>query len=63
VVLDETLFGEAERSELLSFLTHPNWDHSRGPPPDKWERATSDGPNLPTTWGLKHAVSCVLLRS
>ncbi|KAK9804411.1 hypothetical protein WJX72_011538 [[Myrmecia] bisecta] len=55
VVLDD-FFGEDERVALLGFLTAPDWDHSRGPPADKWERATADGAGLPRSWGLKDSV-------
>ena len=54
---------QAERKELLDFLTHPEWDHKQGPPPDKWNRgATADGPNLPKSYGLNPEVSLAKLR-
>lgn len=55
VVLDNFI-GELERCELLSFLTQWEWDHSSGPPADKWERETADGAGLPKTWGLRQSV-------
>lgn len=44
----------------LCLLVDPcaGWDHTHGPPPDKWERATSDAANQPRTWGLKARPSC-----
>lgn len=55
VVLDNFV-GEDERNELLDLLTQPGWDHSQGPPTDKWERETADGAGLPKTWGLCQSV-------
>lgn len=55
VVLDNFI-DEAERQALLDKLTQPDWDHSHGPPIDKWERETADGAGLPKTWGLKDSV-------
>ena len=55
VVLDDFI-GEPERQGLLEFLTQPDWDHSNGPPAEKWERETADGAGLPKTWGLKDSV-------
>ena len=57
VVLDG-LVGEAERAELLDTVSESGWDHSKGPPPSKWEKATADGPDLPVTFGLKQEVCC-----
>ncbi len=34
-------------------LAAPGWDHARGPPPSKWERATRDRTDAAPTWGLK----------
>ena len=55
VVLDNFI-GENERKELLDLLTQPGWDHSQGPPTDKWARETADGAGLPKTWGLHQSV-------
>lgn len=55
VVLDDFI-GEPQRQALLDLLTQPDWDHSEGPPTDKWERETADGAGLPKTWGLKDSV-------
>eukprot|EP00884_Botryococcus_braunii_P000585 jgi/Botrbrau1/10527/Bobra.7_1s0008.1 len=55
VVLDD-FFGEEERSEILAELTAPAWDHSQGPPPDKWERETADTAGADKTWGLRNEV-------
>lgn len=55
VVLDNFI-EECQRQALLDLLTKPDWDHSQGPPTDKWERETADGAGLPKTWGLKDSV-------
>ena len=55
VVLDNFI-DEQPRKALLDLLTMPEWDHSGGPPTDKWERETADGAGLPKTWGLKDSV-------
>ena len=55
VVLDN-LIDEPQRKALLDLLTMPDWDHSGGPPTDKWERETADGAGLPKTWGLKDSI-------
>lgn len=55
VVLDNFI-DEPQRGALLDLLTKPGWDHSEGPPTDKWERETADGAGLPKTWGLKDSV-------
>ena len=55
VVLDNFI-DELQRKALLELLTKPDWDHSEGPPTDKWERETADGAGLPKTWGLKDSV-------
>ena len=56
IVLDN-FFEEKQRLELLNFITAPNWDHKQGhPPPQNWERLTSDGLNLPKTWGVKEDI-------
>ncbi|BDA51114.1 hypothetical protein COCOBI_17-3340 [Coccomyxa sp. Obi] len=52
VVVLDNFFGEPERTALLEHLTAPGWDHSQGPPPDKWERETADGAGAAKTWGL-----------
>jgi hypothetical protein len=46
---------EEQRASLLEWLTGPGWDQPH-PPPEKWERATSDGAGLPSSWGLKVCV-------
>ena len=56
VVVIDNFIGEAEREGLLDFMTEPDWDHESGPPDDKWERETADGPDMPKTWGLKDSV-------
>lgn len=56
VVVLDNFIGEEEREQLLSMLTKPDWDHSQGPPTDKWERETADGAGLPKTWGLGQQV-------
>ena len=33
-------------------MTEPGWQGAH-PPQGGWERATSDGADLPATWGLK----------
>ena len=63
VVVLDNFFGEPERQALLNLLTAPGWDHSEGPPTDKWERETADGAGLPKTWGLKDSVLCQLATS
>lgn len=55
VVLDDFL-DETVRGGLQEAITHPGWDHTGGPPQDKWERRTCDGASLPPTWGLKAPV-------
>jgi hypothetical protein len=59
IVLD-SFFGEKERVELLDFITESNWDHKQGPPEKKWERLTSDGIDLPKTWGVKDEILAAL---
>ena len=63
VVVLDNFFGETERQPLLDLLTQPGWDHSEGPPTDKWERETADGAGLPKTWGLKDSILCQLATS
>jgi hypothetical protein len=55
VVLDGVV-DEALRQELLDLLTAEGWDHSRGPPPDKWEKRLVDTDGAPPSWGLKEGV-------
>jgi len=54
IVLDD-FFGERERSELMHVLAGPEHEsHNKPhPPPSKWERTTSDGKDLPVTYGPK----------
>lgn len=56
VVVLDNFIDEPHRQALLDLLTKPEWDHSEGPPTDKWERETADGAGLPKTWGLKDSV-------
>ncbi|KAJ1637525.1 2OG-Fe(II) oxygenase superfamily-domain-containing protein [Pavlovales sp. CCMP2436] len=53
VVVLDGLVCEQLRAELLDCVTAPGWDHSAGPPPASWARATADGDGLPRSWGLK----------
>lgn len=50
VVLDNFI-TEADREELLAYLTAPQWQGPQ-PPTQAWERATCDGAQFPATWGL-----------
>jgi hypothetical protein len=34
-------------------MAFAGWNHTQGPPPGKWERATQDTPGHARTWGLK----------
>ncbi|GIL61332.1 hypothetical protein Vafri_15808 [Volvox africanus] len=52
VVLDNFI-GEAERTGLLDFITHPGWDMEAPPPGDKWDRSTRDSATACPTWGLR----------
>ncbi|KAG2443341.1 hypothetical protein HYH02_009405 [Chlamydomonas schloesseri] len=52
VVVLDNFISEAERSELLDFITEPGWDHTRGPPSGKWQRSTRDRTDAAPTWGL-----------
>lgn len=56
VVVLDNFIDEPQRQALLDLLTKPEWEHSEGPPTDKWERETADGAGLPKTWGLKDSV-------
>ncbi|GLI65809.1 hypothetical protein VaNZ11_009432 [Volvox africanus] len=52
VVLDNFI-GEAERTGLLDFITHPGWNMELPPPSDKWDRGTRDSATACPTWGLR----------
>jgi len=53
VVLDN-FFGEQERQEILTILTGQPTEGTTGEPPEThWERSTSDGKDLPVTYGPK----------
>eukprot|EP00793_Prasinoderma_coloniale_P004158 PRCOL_00006334-RA len=59
VVALDGVCTDAMREELLTWMTAPGWDHSKGPPTDKWERATRDqvgDEEAPPSWGLKAKV-------
>ena len=53
VVVLDGLLRERERAALLAWLTADNWDHGRGPPEAKWERACVDREGDAATWGLR----------
>ena len=53
VVVLDGLLAECERAALLAWLTADGWDHSRGPPQAKWERACVDREGDAATWGLR----------
>lgn len=57
VVIDDFI-EEQHRIELLEYLTTEQHDPAfpEGPPEAKWEKKTSDGHNLPRSWGVKPSV-------
>lgn len=50
VVLDG-MVTDAERQEILDFVTEPGWDHTQGPPETKWERTCTDRAGVTTARG------------
>ncbi|KAK9819911.1 hypothetical protein WJX72_003865 [[Myrmecia] bisecta] len=59
VVLDD-MFSEAERCQVLDWLTAPGWDHSQGPPEARWERSCVDREGDSVTWGVRPEVLAAL---
>lgn len=55
VVLDN-VFDETIRRALYDHIAGPSVKETDAPPDNKWERLTSDGPNLPLTLGAKDEV-------
>jgi hypothetical protein len=55
VVLDG-LCSDAERCELLTWLTAKGHPTTAPPPADKWEQACVDREGDPATWGLRQEV-------
>lgn len=55
IVIDG-LVTDAERQQLLTWLTNPGHDHHGAPPCDKWERACVDRTGDAATWGLRPEV-------
>eukprot|EP00803_Ostreobium_quekettii_P005945 evm.model.scf_1775.4 EVM.evm.TU.scf_1775.4 scf_1775:24224-27288(+) len=53
VVVLDNFIPDAVREKLLGLITMPGWDHTKGPPLEKWERETCDQAGLPRSWGLK----------
>lgn len=60
-VIDDFM-SSAACAELLHVFRGDGAGQSQ-PPDDRWERATSDGPALPRTWGLRGETMAALLHS
>lgn len=56
VVAFDGLLDEAERAQLLAWLTAEGHDHTGDPPADKWERGCVDRMGDRPTWGLRPEV-------
>ncbi|KXZ52552.1 hypothetical protein GPECTOR_9g596 [Gonium pectorale] len=53
VVVLDGLLTEAERAELLAWLTSPQHNHAGPPPGEKWEMSCVDRTGDQLTWGLQ----------
>ncbi|KAG2451787.1 hypothetical protein HYH02_003565 [Chlamydomonas schloesseri] len=60
VAVLDGLVTEAERAELLAWLTAPGHNHAGPPPEDKWEMACVDRVGDNATWGLRPEVLAAL---